>query len=335
MRAELERRSAGEVLAHARAACAEVLRGEVDHLPGPLRLMVGYHLGWWDEAGTPTARGGGKGLRPALAIAAGRACGDADAAVPAAAAVESVHDFTLIHDDIMDGDRMRRGRPTVWTVWGVGNAILVGDTLHSLATRLVAAGMPAPVAAVTRLDGCVVELCHGQYEDCAAESGHDDPTLDRCVRTALRKTGSLFGAACALGAMATDADQDVVAALDAFGRDIGVAFQVADDLIGIWGDPAITGKPVGADLSRRRHSLPIAAALCSGTAAGRELADMYASNQPVDIDRAATLVDAAGGRGWASDYAAERVTAALAHLADLPHPDDLRTLATLAGHREA
>lgn len=191
--------------------------------------------------------------------------------------MELVHNFTLLHDDVIDEDATRRHRPTAWTVFGTPDAIIVGDALLALALRLLAEdGHPAAPAASARLASCVIELCAGQQADCAFEQrGPQEVSLDECLDMAMAKTGALLGCACSLGALYAGAGPEEVAALDAFGREAGLAFQLIDDLIGIWGDPGRTGKPAGADLASHKKSLPVVAALTSGTPAAAELAELY------------------------------------------------------------
>lgn len=195
---------------------------------------------------------------------------------------------------------MRRGRPTAWTVFGIPDAIIAGDAMMALALRQFAEDPhPAAAAASARLAACVIELCAGQQADCAFER-RPDVSLDECLTMATAKTGALLGCACALGALYAGAAAEEVEAMDAFGREAGLAFQLIDDLIGIWGDPGHTGKPAGADLLARKKSLPVVAALTSGTSAGEELAALYAGPMAGDdVRTAARAVEQAGGRDWA------------------------------------
>ncbi|MEV6212399.1 family 2 encapsulin nanocompartment cargo protein polyprenyl transferase [Kitasatospora sp. NPDC051914] len=332
---------AGNVLARARSTVDPGLRAAVDTLPGTMRRIAGYHFGWWEADGTPTAAGSGKAIRPALVLAATQAAGGTPAsAVRAAAAVELVHNFTLLHDDVIDRDRTRRHRPTAWRVFGTTEAILAGDAMHSLALRVLAEDThPAAPAAVRRLADCVVELCAGQQADCSFEQ-RSDVTLAECLAMAEGKTGALLGCACALGALYAGAEEAAADVLDAFGREIGLAFQLIDDLIGIWGDPAVTGKPVGADLAARKKSLPVVYALSSGTPAAAELAALYSLDRPLnaaELEQAAAAVERAGGRSWAQGESCERMASAIAHLAEaIPDPsaaDDLLALAELVTRR--
>ncbi len=262
---------------HLGAALLERVRDDVEprmravmaELPVALRRVGGYHLGWWDERGNALHGMGGKAVRAALTLAASRALGGDGAALTGAVAVELVHNFTLLHDDVMDRDSLRRHRPAAWAVFGTADAILAGDALQALAVQVLARDPhPAARPALDRLAGCMIEMCTGQSTDCAFEQ-RTDITLGQCEAMALGKTGSLLGGACAIGALYAGAAPGVAAALDAFGRQLGLAFQLVDDILGIWGDPAVTGKPAGADLLSRKKSLPVVAALTSGTTVGK------------------------------------------------------------------
>ncbi|MFJ7153425.1 family 2 encapsulin nanocompartment cargo protein polyprenyl transferase [Streptomyces sp. NPDC101118] len=304
------------LLDRTREAVDPELRRTVEQLPGSMRRVAMYHFGWERADGTPSAGPAGKAIRPALVLAAAQAVGGhAGDAVRAAAAVELAHNFTLLHDDIIDEDARRRGRPTAWTVFGIPDALLTGDAMLSLALkRLAEDPHPAAPAAAARLTACVVELCAGQQADCAFEE-RAEVSLDECLAMAMAKTGALLGCSCALGALYAGAGPEEVEAMDAFGREAGLAFQLIDDLIGIWGDPEHTGKPAGADLVARKKSLPVVAALTSGTTAGEELAALYAGPlAPDDVGRAALAVERAGGRDWAQVHAADRMARAVQQL---------------------
>ncbi|MBK5990833.1 polyprenyl synthetase family protein [Streptomyces sp. MBT58] len=312
------------------------LRSAVESLPGGIRRIAMYHFGWENADGTPAAGQAGKAIRPALVLAAARALGgDPERAVRAAVAVELAHNFTLLHDDVIDEDTTRRHRPTAWAVFGVPDAIITGDAMLALAQRLLAEDThPAAQRASARLSTCVIELCAGQQADCAFEErGPDEVTLDECLTMATAKTGALLGCACALGALYAGAEDRAVRAMDGFGREAGLSFQLIDDLIGIWGDPARTGKPVGADLAAHKKSLPVVAALTSGTPAAAELAALYRGpmTTSAEVDRAADAVDRAGGRDWAQVCAADRMARAVHHLSRaVPEPGGAGDLLALA-----
>ncbi len=339
----LDGQEAAALLERTRALVDPELRAAFASLPGSMRRVALYHFGWQHADGTPAAGNAGKAIRPALVLAAATALGGPAAraaAVRAAAAVELVHNFTLLHDDVMDRDTARRHRPTAWTVFGDPDAILAGDALQALALRMLAEDPhPAAVPAASRLAACVVELCAGQHTDTDLESrAPDDVTLDEVLVMAEAKTGALIGCACAVGALYAGAGDEEVAALDGFGRQAGLAFQLIDDVIGIWGDPRNTGKPAGADLAARKKSLPVVAALTSGTPAATELADLYAkphhgqdAEAAAEIARTAQAVERAGGRDWAQAEAADRMARAVQELARaVPGPEAAGGLLALA-----
>jgi geranylgeranyl diphosphate synthase, type I len=241
----------------------------------------------------------------------------------------------------MDGDRIRRHRPTAWAVFGVSPAILAGDALLTLAFEVLASGgHPIAAEAIQTFGASIQELLEGQSADVAFEE-RQDVELAECLVMATGKTGALLGCACGLGALFGGGSPEQVAHMRAFGKDLGLAFQLVDDLLGIWGDPVVTGKPVYSDLRSRKKSLPIVAALTSNTVAGRELADLYHGEQPLsdaDLVQAAELVDAAGGRSWSQAQADELLERALQRLqlaGSVSRPvAELGTLARLATRRD-
>jgi geranylgeranyl diphosphate synthase type I len=322
---------------------AAVLRGCRDLVDPALRAAVArldptsaaqsaYHLGWTDRDGH-AARGGGKALRPALTLLAARACGvEAGVAVPGGVAVELAHNFSLVHDDLIDGDTERRHRPTVWAVWGAASAVLSGDAMLALAQEVLLE-VPAPEAALL-LARTVRELVGGQVAD-VAFADRDDVGVEECLAMAHGKTGTLLGASTEVGAVLAGAPAGARGALRTFGAELGLAFQLIDDLLGIWGDPAVTGKPVLADLRERKKSLPVTWAVVHGGDAGRALAAWLGRPEDGDdeltLRRGAALVEAGGGRAWAGEEARRRLAAAetaLATLADhLPTTDPATTRA--------
>ncbi|MFC6882638.1 MULTISPECIES: family 2 encapsulin nanocompartment cargo protein polyprenyl transferase [Actinomadura] len=326
-------RSAQEVLTWSRGLVEPALRRAVDGLPESMRRIGAYHFGWQD------GRGGGKAIRPTLTLLAAEAVGgSAPDAVRAAVAVELAHNFSLLHDDVMDGDLTRRHRPTVWSVFGTNAAILAGDAMLACAFEILAEDHRP--AAFRTLSTAVLDLTEGQSSDMSFEE-RSDVTLPECLEMARRKTGALIGAACALGAVYGGGTDARVGHLRAFGERLGLAFQLVDDLLGIWGDPAVTGKPVHNDLRSRKKSLPVVAALGSGTPAGRELTALYLRAEPLTGDepaRAAALIESAGGRSWAVERAAELLAEALTALdAAAPRPaaaEELKALAELVALRD-
>ncbi|WP_338700342.1 family 2 encapsulin nanocompartment cargo protein polyprenyl transferase [Streptomyces sp. Q6] len=334
-----EAHEAAVILAQARSTVDPELRTAVEALPGSIRRVALYHFGWEHADGTPAAGNAGKAVRPALVLAAARALGGRpEQAVRAAAAVELTHNFTLLHDDVMDRDATRRHRATAWTVFGDADAILAGDALQAQAQRLLAEDRhPAAASAAARLAACVVELCAGQSTDVALE--RRDPaevTLEETLAMAEAKTGALLGCACALGGLYAGAAPEEVEALDAFGRAAGLAFQLIDDVIGIWGDPARTGKPAGADLAVRKKSLPVVAGLASGGPYAADLAALYGPPGPrkeseAELEAIALAVERAGGRDWAQTEAADQMARAVHQLSRaVPDPEAAGGLLSLA-----
>ena len=310
-------RTAAEVLGELKRLVDPTLAEHVDGLHPPMRAIARYHFGWDDSAGS------GKALRPALAILGARAAGargDEPAVIDAACAVELIHNFSLLHDDIMDGDRTRRHRPTAWTVYGTDQALLAGCALHTLAFEVLA--QHGLSAAVGKIGHDVQLLIAGQSDDLMlAEKA--DATLEQCLAMESGKTASLLSCAASLGALAYGAPAETTTALAEYGHHLGMAFQLVDDLLGIWGEGATTGKPVAADLRARKRSAPVVAALCSGTEAGAELAALYGTTGELtdrQVEQAAALVDRAGGRSWTEQRAEFHTGEALRGLDQLGAP---------------
>ncbi|MFF0204868.1 polyprenyl synthetase family protein [Streptomyces sp. NPDC005017] len=301
--------------------------------------MAAYSLGWCEVGGTPAVGQGGKGgkgVRQALAVLGAEAAGaPARAGVAAAVAVELVHVFSLLHDDIMDGDEARRGRPAVWKAYGTGPAVLAGDALFALAVETLAE-QPGGAHAVRTLSAALSDLVRGQADDLlfAARpwTGPERVTPDEYRAMAEHKTGALLGCSAALGAVLGGTDPGTAAALDRAGRHLGVAFQIVDDVLGIWGDPAVTGKPVHGDLRERKKTLPVLVAL--GTPAAGQLARLL----DTDPQAAAELIERAGGRSAALDEARRHLAAVESALAGVPlrttAVDELRSLLAFLVSRE-
>ncbi|MBB0243341.1 polyprenyl synthetase family protein [Streptomyces alkaliphilus] len=331
--------TARETLEAARHLLEPALRDRVNTLPAPLAGIASYHFGWTDAAGRPDAGPTGKALRPALVTGCAEAVGgSAPDAVAPAVAVELVHNFSLLHDDILDGDTTRRHRATAWAVFGSPAALLTGDALLALASRVLAEDDSPHVATGIRWLARSTELLiEGERADISFEE-RERVTLAECLAMAERKTAELLACSCALGALWGGAEPERIAALRAFGRHLGTAFQLTDDLLGIWGDPAVTGKPARADLACRKKSLPVVAAMESETPAGRRLARRYgpttdgaAEETPGELALLARLVEEAGGREWARRRASEELDRALVALeAAEPEPDAGRRLSALA-----
>src|SRR6202041_2509186 len=292
-----------EGVALARDLVSPAIEAAIGRLTPDVRVVAAYHFGFADAEGNPAGGGSGKALRPALALLSARATGaQPDRGVTAAVAVELVHNWSLLHDDIMDGDTERRHRPTAWTVFGVGAAILAGDGMVALANDLLLEDTaPAGLWAARCLSTAVLRLIAGQGEDLAFEE-RGDVSLPECIEMAGDKTAALMACACTIGAVHVGAPPELAMGLAEFGGHVGLAFQLTDDLLGIWGATEVTGKPVMADLRARKKSLPVVAALPSGTHEGAELKELLARDGELsegDLVRAADLIIAAGGKAWA------------------------------------
>jgi geranylgeranyl diphosphate synthase type I len=242
------------------AAVSAELRSAVGRDPLPLYAMIRYHLGWEDAEGR-AAEDSGKGLRPILCLMACEATGgDWQQALPAAASLELLHNFSLIHDDIQDQSDRRRHRPTVWTLWGAAQGINAGDGLFALAQREVlrlreTTSSQIVIDAAQVLNEAVMLLCEGQYLDISFESRRHI-TLEEYLAMVERKAGVLMGASTEMGAVVSG-NEEVRESLRRFGTALGVAFQMRDDILGLWGDESVTGKSAESDIKQRKKSLPI------------------------------------------------------------------------------
>lgn len=336
MTASPARAAVPSALRRARDAVTPATRDFLSRLDNTSAAIIAYHLGWTDAAGVPTRGGGGKAVRPALATLSAQAAGaPAQVGIPGAVAAELVHNFSLVHDDVMDGDTERRHRPTVWAVWGTTSAILTGDAMLALAQEvLLESPSPHRAAAARLLAEATRNLIRGQVLDVAFEQRHE-VSLAECLDMVSGKTGALLRASAMIGAVLAGAPADVIDALSTFGAELGIAFQLVDDLLGIWGDPATTGKPVFSDLRSRKKSLPVTYVLSQGGLAARELASWFRTSTPDRSSangsspemsprdgeaRAADLIETAGGRQWAADEARRRIEAATQALHAVPMP---------------
>ena len=253
----------------------------------PIYDMGRYALGWMDERGQP-ASASGKGARAALTMLGAEAITDDPAALrratAGAAAVEIVHNFSLVHDDVQDGDIERRGRPTVWRVWGVAQAINTGDLMRELADTamrralLHGASSEAVLEAIRRLNLATMLMIEGQYLDLTFEQ-RMDVQVEEYLGMVERKTGAMMGVSLSIGATLAGATSEQADALDRAGKRLGRCFQMRDDWLGIWADPDALGKPTDADIRRRKKSFPILYTLSHAPAeARRALVEIYAAD---------------------------------------------------------
>jgi len=262
----------------------------------PLYDMMRYHFGWLDEKGNTLPNSAGKAVRPTLCLLACEAVGgDYSQALPAAAAIELVHNFSLIHDDIQDDDRERRHRPTVWSLWGKPQAINAGTAMRVLADLTLpllsknGASLEKQLRVQYLIDDATLRLVEGQYLDISYESQFEIKVPDY-LRMIEGKTAALIACALEVGALVGTDDEGMIHSFRDIGHNLGLAFQIRDDILGIWGNEAETGKPLGSDISRRKKTLPIVYALeQAGNRLRQELVNIYRRGVVTDGDLATVL----------------------------------------------
>jgi geranylgeranyl diphosphate synthase type I len=292
----------------------------------PLYTMVYYQLGWVDATGAEVTADRGKAIRPTLCLLMCEALGgNIDGAIPSAAGLELLHNFSLIHDDVMDGDETRRHRPTVWSIWGQAQAIDAGDLLHVLAMLNVIGSDQDGEDAVLCRDsaevmarGCRL-VTEGQHLDLEFES-RPRVTVDQYVGMIERKSAALISVAFEMAAIFSGNAPEVRKVCQTYGCLLGTAFQIRDDMLGIWGDPAVTGKPSGADIRKRKKTLPIIHAFEKATDQDRRRLTAIYSNDAETPDPAMVMaiLDRAGSYGFTDEYMRTYVQKASASAAKLP-----------------
>lgn len=237
----------------------DALRAQLAPGRSPLAATARYVMGWEDQDGAPLSTGG-KRIRPALCLFAAELFGvPAEAALPGAVAVELIHNFSLVHDEVQDRDAERHHRPTVWAIHGEGQAINAGDYLITRAIDALISSDASSVraaGALRILNDAMARMIAGQWADIAFESRVDVTTAEY-IEMIRGKTGALLGAPLAMGAVLAGADADQADRLHRWGETIGLAFQVRDDYLGIWGNPDLTGKSNVNDLLRKKKTLPV------------------------------------------------------------------------------
>lgn len=288
--------------------------------------MMAYHLGWLDEHFQPAQAHTGKGIRPLLCLLGCAAAGaDPQRAITVAAAVEMLHNFSLVHDDVEDGSPLRRHRPTVWRLWGQAQAINVGDGMFALVFQSVLRLTPdVPAAVVVQvlqrlIDACLA-LTEGQHLDLAFET-QLNVTVDDYLTMVRGKTAALLAACTAAGALLGGADASLIEQYHRFGENLGLAFQVEDDILGIWGDERLTGKSAASDILTRKKSLPVLFGL-NGPQAGA-LRQFYTAPTLTaqDVPAVLDLLDASGARDAAAALA-ERYSRLALEALDAAHPHE-------------
>jgi geranylgeranyl diphosphate synthase type I len=319
MNHELENLSAGFLPAIEREMRAVLGANAAVRPADPFYGMMHYHMGWADESLRPAGGNSGKRIRPILCLlACAAAGGDWQRAVPAAAAVEILHNFSLVHDDIEDDSPTRRGRSTLWTLWGQPQAINTGDAMFALAHlalgRLADGGVPPAIVvrALRRFDETCVALTHGQFIDMSFETS-DGVDVEQYLAMITGKTAVLVALCAELGALIAGADDARVGHFAAYGLNLGLAFQIQDDILGIWGDESLTGKSAATDIVTRKKTLPV----LYGLARDETLRALYQDNGQDGefVQRVVALLDKAGARGYASGLAGQYTEGAITSLA--------------------
>jgi geranylgeranyl diphosphate synthase, type I len=232
------------------------------NLPNDFGVMLRYALGWVDEADQPFNQPTGKRIRPILLLLCAESAGDDwHLALPAAAGVEFLHNFSLIHDDIQDNSPLRHNRPTIWKIWGIANAINAGDALFTMAySALESLSINLPTETVLKawriFNDTALDLTRGQHLDMQFEH-QASVTVDDYLSMIKGKSAALIAACAQLGGLITSKDIERSTYYSEFGLNLGMAFQIRDDILGIWGDPELTGKSTATDILSRKKSLPI------------------------------------------------------------------------------
>jgi geranylgeranyl diphosphate synthase type I len=301
------------------------LQKQVSRLDAPrtrsFHEMLTYHMGWTGEGAGPEATG--KRIRPLMllltCLASSGAAGNDEtwrSALPAAAAVELVHNFSLVHDDIQDNSDKRRGRPTTWVKWGAPMAINVGDALFVISDQAIIdlkENYPAEIVvkAAEILHNTCLELTRGQFLDMSYQE-RSDLTVEDYWPMIAGKTAALLSACCHIGSLLGGADEGRQEAYRSFGHYLGLAFQVQDDILGIWGDEALTGKSAAGDLVEGKNSLPVLA----GLSANGKFAARWKQGpiRPDEVEVVARLLASEGGYTTAMDASQQMTDLALMSL---------------------
>jgi geranylgeranyl diphosphate synthase type I len=286
------------------AAMRDVLDSLWD-IPPDFDVMLRYPLGWVDEHNQPYGQPTGKRIRPLLLLlCTGAAGGDWHMALPAAASVELLHNFSLIHDDIEDNSPTRHGRPTVWKVWGQANAINAGDALFSLAHAALEGLSGEDLSAETVVNvwrvfnQTTMQLTRGQHLDMRFER-QEVVSVDEYISMISGKSAALVAGCAQIGALIATSNDELGQQYADFGLNLGLAFQIRDDILGIWGDPTVTGKSAATDIMSRKKSLPI----LYGLAKSEQLAVLYRSEDfgAEHVEEAVQLLDGLGARDYAQE----------------------------------
>ena len=288
------------------------------------------------EASQHLIKAGGKRLRPFLVLTAYNVFhDDLNKAIPIAAAVEIFHTFTLIHDDIMDQDETRRGVPTVHVIWGVPFAILTGDLLHAKTFELLSKAKidaEKKVQIIREMAESAAIICEGQAMDMLFEE-RIDVSIDEYLEMITKKTAYLFRSSARFGAIAADASEEMINSLTNYGENMGIAFQMVDDILGLFGEEKETGKPVGSDVRESKKTYPILYALANAPPEKRErLKEILLKKEKTEdeISEAISIIRDSGGEKVTRELAREYAKKAIDAISILPESDAKRYLIQLA-----
>ena len=324
-------------------ALRQAVRTVYDEAAESFYGQMQYHLGWVDTDFSPTKNNPGKLLRPSLLLFAYEAAGawglsTSDAtdylhrALPAAVSVELTHNFTLIHDDIEDGDEERRHRTTLWKQWGIPQAINTGDGLFAFSRlslwKVLDEGVEGDIAARlgASLDRACLILAEGQYLDISFEQ-RLDISVAMYIDMISRKTAALMRCATEMGAMLGTRDQRVIESLRDFGWAIGIAFQVRDDLLGVWATTETLGKTQAGDIYRRKKSLPILHALEHASVSDRQfLLNVYQQKDALtdeQVQNVLAIFERTHTRDYCRDFLTQQCQSAYQALERVPQQGNL------------
>ncbi len=296
------------------------LRDSLADGPPELIRACRYVMGWETLDGTAISGGTGKRIRPALVMVGASLFSERpEIALPGAVAVELVHNFSLVHDEIQDRDMERHGRPTLYAALGEAQSINAGDFLYARAINaLTSAEVSAEVriSALQMLQDAITQMIGGQWSDIAFES-RSDVSVEEYAEMVAGKTGAMLAVPMAIGAVLAGASPEVAQSLRSWGETVGLAFQIQDDYLGIWGDPNLTGKSNVNDLVRKKKTLPVIHGLT--TAARSTIEAAYAKDIPTveDIELVVEALNEADSGAFTRQRAQELVAEANARLASL------------------
>jgi geranylgeranyl diphosphate synthase, type I len=289
----------------------------------PLYDMLQYHFGWQGTQGYPRGKSHGKFIRPTLCLLCCQAAGgDTSQILPAVAALELVHNFSLIHDDIEDASCERHHRPTVWKLWGQSQAINAGDAMFALAYLALLKLRENGIAdtkimrSVQVLGEACLELCEGQYLDIAYEN-HSDVSTEDYLKMIAKKTAALMAASTSIGSYLATENKNIVSSLYKFGQNLGMAYQIQDDILGIWGAEEKIGKSVNSDISQKKKTLPVVYGLQNSRGKDEQRLERLYSQESIDgesITEVVEILNRSGARSYAQKLEQQYYHQALAEV---------------------